>query len=410
MLSRLFVFALVGSLNLVHSFGITNRIFNFQSLKLTNALNLGTMKGVSQRRQWNPSKINMDLDYITISAPGRERKQRIPTSLVSSFGKWIVNDGRLRPIIETEGLTQGWVDPISFEEVWLPLDLPTPQQRPAVAALIKDGSIRCIMPALDISVQASGQTWWNRGICSFPLARVWMDLNSADVSNLLITAYRQVPVAHAPLKHRCCCVVGILPTMMQLRCAHHDVSPQRRPACEALLTQRAWAGRPAWPQDGHAHATRAVQELGDGTPDAADEPPPGPWERLWSTAAAPAVLSLVEALAGPTPPLPPLPPTGRPARPRASLLPQPPRATAPRVPVVATLALTPGRVGRLVVVCVAGGRGGRRSGGRGGDRGGVPRRRRAARGRRAAAVAAGRHAAAGAADGLAALARGAGGR
>ncbi len=51
-------------------------------------------------------------------------------------------------------------------------------------------------------------------------------------------------------------------------------------------------------QDGHAHATRVVQELGDGAPAAADEPPPGPWERLWTAAAAPAVMSLVEALAG----------------------------------------------------------------------------------------------------------------
>ncbi len=45
-----------------------------------------------------------------------------------------------------------------------------------------------------------------------------------------------------------------------------------------------------------------MQELGDGAPPAADEPPLGPWERLWSAAAAPAVLSLVEALAGPAQP------------------------------------------------------------------------------------------------------------
>jgi hypothetical protein len=182
---------------LIYDFGYAYKIHNFQYMKQT--LNISGMKGANQCRQLRDhANVNMGLDYITISAPGRERKQRIPTSLVSSFGKWIVSDGSLRPIIETEGLAQGWVDPISFDEVWLPLDLPSPQQRPAIAALIKDGSIRCIMPALDISVQASGQTWWNRGICSFPLARVWMDLNSADVSSLLITAYRQVSRRRAP--------------------------------------------------------------------------------------------------------------------------------------------------------------------------------------------------------------------
>jgi hypothetical protein len=135
----------------------------------------------------------MSLDYIKINAPGRQREQKIPTSFVTSFSKWIVNDGKLQPIVEQEALAQGWVDPISFEEVWLPLDLPAPEQRPAIAALTKDGSIRCIMPALDISVKdLSGITWRNRGLCSFPLARVWMDLHSADVSKLVLTAYTQV--------------------------------------------------------------------------------------------------------------------------------------------------------------------------------------------------------------------------
>ena len=148
---------------------------------------------ISNRKMRGTHTSIMSLDYIKINAPGREREQRIPTSFVNSFGKWIVNDGKLEPIIELGALEQGWVDPISFEEVWLPLDLPIPHQRPAIAALTKDGSIRCIMPALDISVKdESGLAWRNRGLCSFPLARVWMDLNSADVSKLVLSAYSQV--------------------------------------------------------------------------------------------------------------------------------------------------------------------------------------------------------------------------
>jgi hypothetical protein len=134
----------------------------------------------------------MLLEHVKISVPGGGREQKVPMSFVSSFGKWIIHEGRLQSLIDTDSLEKGWVDPVSFEEVWLPLDLPSPKQRPAIAALVKDGAIRCIMPALDISIHASGQRWWNRGMCSFPFARVWMDLKTADIAQLVLTAYTQV--------------------------------------------------------------------------------------------------------------------------------------------------------------------------------------------------------------------------
>lgn len=85
-------------------------------------------------------------------------------------------------------------------------------------------------------------TWRNRGLCSFPLARVWMDLHSADVSKLVLTAYTQA---------------------------------------------------------GHEEATRPVQELDENAPADAQPPPLGPWERLWDANATPAIMSLIEALADP---------------------------------------------------------------------------------------------------------------
>ena len=64
----------------------------------------------------------------------------------------------------------GWVDPFSFEELWLPSDLPAPVMKPSLAAVSKNGQLRYIMPALDLTVQAAGKLWWNRGFNSIPLA------------------------------------------------------------------------------------------------------------------------------------------------------------------------------------------------------------------------------------------------
>ena len=100
-------------------------------------------------------KCSMSLDYI--KCVGNKIDQRLPLSLVSSFGRWILVDGKLLPILNSDRddiEREGWCDPVSFEEVWLPVDLPAPTQRPAIAALVKDGAIRYIMPALDISVEA----------------------------------------------------------------------------------------------------------------------------------------------------------------------------------------------------------------------------------------------------------------
>ena len=41
-----------------------------------------------------------------------------------------------------------------------------------------------------------------------------------------------------------------------------------------------------------------MQELDENAPADAQPPPPGPWERLWDANATPAIMSLIEALAG----------------------------------------------------------------------------------------------------------------
>ena len=83
------------------------------------------------------------------------------------------------------------MDPVSWKELWLPEDLPLPLMRPAVAALVKDGVIRYLLPGVEVSVQAGGKLWWNRGMCSFPMALKWAEVGSCDLSRLRLVAYSQ---------------------------------------------------------------------------------------------------------------------------------------------------------------------------------------------------------------------------
>ena len=89
------------------------------------------------------------------------------------------------------GEEDGWVDPFSFEELWLPQDLPAPSMKPSLSAVAKDGQIRYLMPALEFTVEAGGQRWWNRGVNSIPLARRWMDVNAVNLKSLYLVGFAQ---------------------------------------------------------------------------------------------------------------------------------------------------------------------------------------------------------------------------
>eukprot|EP00960_Hanusia_phi_P034502 751118-Hanusia_phi.AAC.1 len=177
------------------------------------------------------------MNYVTIDVGKLKKEQKLPISMTDSFPKWILSEEKLRPFYNSGsyGEENGWVDPFSFDETWLPTDLPLPLMRPAIGALTKDGQVKYIMPALDMCVQAGGKLWWNRGINSVPLAKRWLDVNCADLSRLSIQAF-----------------------------------------C----------------QDGYEDAKRTVQELGDDFP----ENDIGPWKKMWEAPAAKGVVELVETL------------------------------------------------------------------------------------------------------------------
>lgn len=142
-------------------------------------------------------------------------------SMINHFPTWIESEGELRPLFNSESKGEvgppspsrspplsttplappptlvppltlgfsprqedGWVDPVSWKELWLPEDLPLPLLRPGVAALIKDGVVRYLMPGLEVSIQAGGKLWWNRGMCSFPMALKWTEIGACDLAKL----------------------------------------------------------------------------------------------------------------------------------------------------------------------------------------------------------------------------------
>jgi hypothetical protein len=100
-------------------------------------------------------KAMSDPGFIRVYSGAGGRQQSIPTSMVGSFTRWIKSGDTLVPIFnsDSKGEEPGWVDPVSFSELWLPEDLPLPLMRPALICLSKDGVIRHLMPGMDISVQ-----------------------------------------------------------------------------------------------------------------------------------------------------------------------------------------------------------------------------------------------------------------
>lgn len=91
------------------------------------------------------------------------------------------------------GVDEGWVDPVGFEQLWLPEDLPLPQCHIALAAVIKNGVPRYLLPCLECSITtvsgSEGTVWHNRGLHSFPIGATWMPWGLAPFESLRLSAF-----------------------------------------------------------------------------------------------------------------------------------------------------------------------------------------------------------------------------
>lgn len=114
--------------------------------------------------------------FVEIANPLQQRVDKLPLSFASGWSTWILQH-------EVDSDTPKWtkipnsgdfVNPISFHELWHPVDLRYPKLRLVTGMHIRDGVPRHIMPALDTMLENHR----NRGLNTVPRAWRWMDFTS----------------------------------------------------------------------------------------------------------------------------------------------------------------------------------------------------------------------------------------
>lgn len=129
--------------------------------------------------------------FVSIRSSGALGSERLPIALCQRWPVWCADDRSLArvPSLDVPG---GWVNPTSFEQLWLPQDLPAPDLHPAVALVLTNGTPRFICPAVDATVDTSdGQRWRNRGQCSVPLPATWLSWEDWASQPLRLSAHIQ---------------------------------------------------------------------------------------------------------------------------------------------------------------------------------------------------------------------------
>jgi len=120
--------------------------------------------------------------------------QQLPTSMCR-WPLWICSGSQVTQLSGAgdAGAEVGWVDPIGFEQLWLPEDLPTPSSHLALAAVIKDGQPRYLLPCLETSITtvsgATGTVWYNRGLNSVPLGCQWVAWGETPLKALRVFGF-----------------------------------------------------------------------------------------------------------------------------------------------------------------------------------------------------------------------------
>ncbi|CAM9895828.1 unnamed protein product [Discosporangium mesarthrocarpum] len=131
-------------------------------------------------------------NFITIK--GDAGQEKLPVSFASRFPVWVVEkteEGQsvLTAVPHSSSEQTGWVDPLSFSDVWVSADSPPPRMTLSLGMLVKDGTPRYLLPALDVFVSKRGKLWRNRGIHSIPVAHCWLQVGASQLDRLALSAY-----------------------------------------------------------------------------------------------------------------------------------------------------------------------------------------------------------------------------
>jgi hypothetical protein len=140
----------------------------------------------------------------TIAIAGTQQQQQLPLSLCSSWPVWVCLAGEnALSVTQVPGTTSraaarsdqptSWVDPRTFEQLWLPEDLAAPEAWASVGIVLKDGAPRYLFPTAELlsTTTAGAETlaWHNRGMNSFAIGRRWLSWDAVPFDRLQLSAY-----------------------------------------------------------------------------------------------------------------------------------------------------------------------------------------------------------------------------
>jgi len=131
-----------------------------------------------------------------ISIRGDNGIQALPFNMAKSFNTFTFNENTLSLEKVENDLSdeKGWCNPTSFNELYLPKDLPIPQAVPSLGIAVIQGIPRYIMPSIILSLETPERIWRNRGLNSLPRANSWIDLFSPyiNLDRLSLSSFSKV--------------------------------------------------------------------------------------------------------------------------------------------------------------------------------------------------------------------------
>ena len=151
------------------SVGSTSNDNNNSSARSSSVNSIGDDGGVEPQLQQEQTERNfIEITSLNVQA------QSLPASFIDSWPTWVLEtDGSLERIPDDSDEYNGFVTPTSIDSLWQPIDLIRPKMKLALGIHIRNGSIRHVFPALDISYGKHQHR--NRGMCSVPRAYTWVD-------------------------------------------------------------------------------------------------------------------------------------------------------------------------------------------------------------------------------------------
>lgn len=143
-----------------------------------------------------PAPIRPFVELSTIQS--NSNVDLLPSTLVTAWPTWILtlspneDSSTSSPAswyrVPDSSSDEGFLNPVSMEELWLPLDLRPPTMQLALGLHVRNGACRHVFPAVDLmlgtagtntqNAQPSEHQHRNRGLCSVPRAYQWQETSS----------------------------------------------------------------------------------------------------------------------------------------------------------------------------------------------------------------------------------------